>query len=394
MKLAFQLASRNLRGHRGRSILSSLGIFVCVFFIVVVMALSASLTHYLSSRFTDNNSHWTIISGASDNSVLDFLHQPLMTLTRSDIESANNTAGKNNVIAGRFLTAKATSGPNSSMVSVVGTTSPSESSLGLRLAGGAWMNDSHSDNKPLVVLGYDAAQDLIGTDTPQNETINIDGHRYTIVGVLRKSPQPLSLMGVNVNSGVFMSDANSAKLAGSHDYSQILVRNLSISKRERLRHELNRHHDSSSDYSIITADKLSQRIHELSKYILVIASGIIVIILLISVVAIASVMLVSVTERKREIGIRKAVGATPHNIVQQYLAETLIITIRAGLAGFAAAYAVAGGIALIYHLPLVFSWPTLVVGVAGPIIIGLIAGIYPAVKASRQNIIEALNQLT
>lgn len=394
MRLAFQLASRNLRGHRGRSVLSSLGIFICVFFVVAIMVLSGSVTKYLSLRLTSGGSHWTIISGASDNSLLDFLRQPLASLTSADLADASNIAGKDNVIANRFMTATATSDGTDIQATIIGTTSINEQDFSLSLAGGSWMNDSHSDNKPLVVLGYDIAQSLIGTDVPQNETVTIGGRRYTIVGVLKKSPQPLSLMGVNLNHSIFMSDANSAKLSGNKDYSQILIRGLSMAQRENIRQRLAQNHDSASDYSLVTADKLEQRVRDLSRYIILIASGVIIIILLISVVSIASVMMVSITERKREIGIRKAVGATPHNIVQQYLAEALIITVRAGLAGFALAYIVAGGIALIYHLPLVFSWWTLLVGVVGPVIIGLIAGIYPAVKASRQNIIEALNQLT
>ena len=105
-------------------------------------------------------------------------------------------------------------------------------------------------------------------------------------------------------------------------------------------------------------------------------------------------MLVNITERRREIGIRKAVGATTRNIMGQFIAESLIMSLRGGIIGILLAYGVAAIILLFMSINLTFSWLALAVGFIVPIIVGILAGAYPAYRASRQNIIEALNQLT
>lgn len=105
-------------------------------------------------------------------------------------------------------------------------------------------------------------------------------------------------------------------------------------------------------------------------------------------------MLVNIVERKHEIGIRKAVGATTRNIMGQFIAESMIMSLRGGVVGIILAYIVAAIILLFFSINLTFSWLALGIGFVIPIVIGIIAGIYPAYKASKQDIISALNQLT
>lgn len=394
MKFAFDLARHNLRGHKWRSILSSLGLFVCVFFIVAVITISASLSAYLSSRLKGMEQSLIIISGASSGSALDFIELPSATLNANDLTAARDTVGADNVAANQFFTATARLDKEKFAATIVGTTATEETAFNATLAGGSWMNDSHSDNKNYVVLGYDAARSLIGTDEPLNQVIDIRGHSYTVVGTLRRSPQPLSLAGVDLNRAIFMSDTNSQKLNSNSSYNQILVRGLSLASREKLRQKISLNHTESSEYNFITADKLGRKVQDLTRDILRLTAVVVILILIISAVSIASTMLVSVTERRREIGIRKSVGATPRAIVAQYMAETLLITLRAGISATALAYLTVAIIALFWHLPLTFSPLALVIGLGCPVAIALIAGVYPAHKAAHQNIISALNQLT
>ena len=142
-----------------------------------------------------------------------------------------------------------------------------------------------------------------------------------------------------------------------------------------------------------TAD-ISSQLTQLIYTISVAAAVFAGVVLLTSIIAIANVMLVTVTERRREIGIRKAVGATTHDILSQFLVESLIIALRGGIVGLVFAYLIAFVITFTMSFDIVFSWSAILAGFLLPVIIGTLAGIYPAYRAARGDIITALRQLT
>ena len=134
--------------------------------------------------------------------------------------------------------------------------------------------------------------------------------------------------------------------------------------------------------------------NDLVRILIMSSLGITSLILLISSISLANIMLVGVIERQREIGIRKAVGADTKDIVSQFLAEALIISLRGGLVGLLLAYIVASIYLLTHSMMISFSPLAIILGLVVPTVTGLIAGVYPAYKASKQDIISALNQLT
>ena len=105
-----------------------------------------------------------------------------------------------------------------------------------------------------------------------------------------------------------------------------------------------------------------------------------------------NIMLVSVTERTREIGIRKAVGATKRQILEQFLLEAVIMTLTGAVIGLALAYVAGYLIGLQFSLPLIFSWWIFAISIGTPLIVGLIFGLWPAIRAAREDPIVALRQ--
>ena len=268
--------------------------------------------------------------------------------------------------------------------------------LNLELNDGSWFSDKELDKK-WVILGEDLANKLIGTNHPQNQIIDIKGEKYTVVGVLKRVNQPLSLLGYNVNQSAFISLKNGVNINESDTISQIILKNTGDDSNEIRRmvdQILTNNHDDSSDYSIHLSSDIANQLTRIINYITIAACSLSVVILLISCISIANIMLVNVTERRHEIGIRKAVGATTRSIINQFMAEALIMSLRGGIIGIILAYIFSAVFLLFTSINLAFSWMAILVGFIIPVAIGIIAGVYPAYRASRQDIIAALNQLT
>lgn len=395
MKLtAIRLARKNLRNHRGRSRLSTIGIVISVFLVSLVFIVSDSLKANIQHQLTQLDNSSIIINGASNNSLLNLqLSTPRDTLTNDDVKDIdkikNITVNSSLILQGNLEFDK----DSTINTNIIATSFSDPSDLNLELVDGNWFDGK---NKKWVVLGEDLANQLIGTNQPQNQVIDIKGEKFTVVGVIKQVKQPLSILGYNVDKSAFISLENGQQLSKTKTISQINVANVHDTDevKRQITTILSNNHADNSEFSTDTSGNIARQLTTVIDY-LTIGAGIMAgIILIISSISVANIMLVNVVERRREIGIRKAVGATTRNIMGQFVAESLIMSLRGGVIGLILAYAVAGIGLLFASINLTFSWWALGIGFIAPIIVGMIAGVYPAYRAAKQDIIAALNQLT
>ena len=401
MRLAIRLARQSLASHKLRSRLSTIGIVISVFLVSTILIISDSLKASLEKQMEQLGNNTIIVNGRTSQGLINLGSTADDTLTVSDNIAINNIAssyGNNNqIIISNLLLPGSLSFSKKTITnaSIVATSIVDPSNLKLELLDGDWFSSDEID-KPWVILGENLANQLIGTDHSQSEVIDIKGYKYTVIGVLEKISQPLSVLGYDINNSAFISLDNGQKINGNNNLSQIIIRNttdINETKRQ-ISQSLSRNHTDSSDYLVETSLDISNRLAKLIKYLTIGAIVIAGLILIISIVSIANIMLVNIIERRHEIGIRKAVGATTRNIMGQFIAESLIMSLRGGLIGLTLAYLISAVLLLFLSINLSFSWLALGLGFAVPVIAGIIAGLYPAYRASRQNIIAALNQLT
>lgn len=396
MRLAIRLAKDSLRNHKLRSRLSTVGVVISVFLVSIIFIFSDSLKANVRQQVNDLSSDTVIVNGATSQGLLNLTTAtPQATLNNADVQHVRKLVGHSaDVHSNLILTGNTGFDHRTVSTTTVATSVDNPETLGLKIKHGGWFDGD--EQKRWVVLGEDLANQLIGTDTPQNQVVDIKGGKFTVVGVLQRVNQPLSILGYNVDKSAFISLDNGQELADTESISQIVVssdQDIAETKRQ-VAQVLSSEHSDSSDYSIDSSNNIADRLTELVNYLTIAACSLAAIILLISSIGIANLMMVNVVERKREIGIRKAVGATTRNIMEQFVVEAMIMSIRGGVIGLLLAYAVAGVSLLFASINVVFSWWALGIGFVVPIIIGVVAGIYPAYRASRQDIIEALNQLT
>lgn len=267
---------------------------------------------------------------------------------------------------------------------------------------GRAVNAGDIDNAlPVVVIGNELATTLFkGKVNPVGQMIRVLGSQFRVTGVLEKKG---SLSGGGDDRVVLIPLENARQLAGERKLTFDLTASVTeIGDQEmaigeatglmrQIRHDPLGHPDS---FEIERADSLLKDIEETTGYLRWGGFGIGAITLLGAAIALMNIMLVSVTERTREIGIRKSLGATPTRIRQQFLIEAIVICILGGLIGIllsiAIGNAVAFGISSGGSGRFVLPWLWMTLGLLVCVAVGLFSGIYPAIRASRLDPIEAL----
>lgn len=399
MSLAIRLARQNLSNHKTRARLSTLGVVISVFIVSTIFIISDSIKFSLTEQADSLGKDTVIINGSTSSNILSIsINLPKDTLTDKDLSQIKSSINNDTDIISNLVLDGTTRFEDNQIdhTTILSTSIINPKLLNLELNDGSWFSDRELDKK-WVILGEDLANKLIGTNHPQNQIIDIKGEKYTVVGVLKKVNQPLSLLGYNVNQSAFISLKNGVNVNESDTISQIILKNTdddSNEIRRKVDQILTNNHDDSSDYSIHLSSDIVDQLTRIINYITIAACSLSVVILLISCISIANIMLVNVTERRHEIGIRKAVGATTRSIINQFMAEALIMSLRGGIIGIILAYIFSAVFLLFTSINLAFSWMAILVGFIIPVAIGIIAGVYPAYRASRQDIIAALNQLT
>ncbi len=273
--------------------------------------------------------------------------------------------------------------------------------MNLHLEGGRWINESdHTHNTNVVVLGHDTADTIFPANVdPVDKEVEIEGQPFRVIGVLEKRKDALQ-GGANPNDNVAempigtfwrlhpeQKDFMFAVKASSQDDLPRAIDQIEAVLRIRRGVPPNKE----DDFSISTQDTFTDLWRQISGGIFTVMLAISSIALIVGGVGVMNIMLVSVTERTREIGVRKAIGATQRNILMQFLFEAIVLTALGGMIGIIAGSAIAFIIrTVVPFLPATVSVLWVAIGFGTAVSTGLIFGLYPAYRAAILSPIEAL----
>jgi putative ABC transport system permease protein len=248
------------------------------------------------------------------------------------------------------------------------------------------------NNSKVCLLGNDMAETLFNLSNPVGQSIKIDGDNYTVIGVLTAVG---SSMGSNVDDMIIIP-FTTAKYLGSDTsindlYIKISDENKADSTETLIEEYIESNLGITTDYfSVSSQDSMLDTMDNINNTLSLLLGGIASISLIVGGIGVMNVMLVSVTERTKEIGIRKALGAKRIDILMQFFIEALVLCILGGLVGIAVG--LAGG-TILGKMGYTFIPSIGIVSVAflSSVLIGTIFGIFPANKASKLNPIDALH---
>ncbi|WP_258111215.1 ABC transporter permease [Alicyclobacillus sp. SP_1] len=387
----------SMRTHALRSILTMLGILIGVASIIAIVAVGnggkAAIVSTLESSRLQNT-----IEILPKELVVPGLPQPgqVLSISANDLNLVRQFHGVTVVNPLYFGQVEVTAGARSANLNLEGGPYflPDLARFTI-LHGHMFTPLDVLGHRNVAVLSVGAASQLFGTTHVLGQTVTVGGQPLDIVGI-SASTEPSILNGILGGGAVYVPNTTLEDIFPNWTASEMavgVVPGTSVSQlARRLVTALNIHAHSAQafeDSSGFLAG-IEKLVGTVTSILTLVIGSIASIALIVGGVGVMNIMLVSVTERTQEIGIRMSLGASRAAILVQFLMESMFITMTGGFLGILLGAAIAFGVHLATHLPMQVSWQVMVLSFLFSAVIGLICGIYPANKASKQNPIEAL----
>ncbi len=396
-------AVHSLRSTRTRTLLTVLGITIGIASITTILALSAGVTRVVAHQVDQLGGNLAVIRPGVPTKSVNELTTPVSqqfystsTLTTSDVDQLKKlpsiTAAAPLMILNGSLKADQTTVANSM---VLATTPDFFQMTQLETRDGQVLNDVA--NATTAVIGQQLAVDLFGSEKPIGLTFTLRGHEFTVIGIIKRVNNPINYNNIDVDRTAFISlEAGKMLHSGTAQIQQINIRaadaaGLPVAV-DQARQALVAAHQGEQDFSIVYGHEIATPTSQLFAVITGVMTAIAAISLVVGGIGIMNIMLVGVAERTREIGLRKAVGASDRNIVNQFLIEALLMSLVGGVFGYLLGYITAFVISTQLTFNPAFTWQIAAVALAVAVAVGVAFGLYPALRAARKDPIESLRQ--
>jgi len=397
------MAFISLRAAKLRSFLTMLGIIIGVGAVVAIIAIGEGVKDSVKNEVSGLGSNILAISSGQLKSTKNGKSSfnvggavGASTITTTDITSIRQTAHITSASYVSLVSGILAAGSNTAPDAITAATTPEYVKIvtSIKIDKGRFIQAS-DDSHNVIVLSTSISDELFGTGVnPVGKTVTIRNATFTVIGLLAKQDNAISI-GPGSDTINYIPVGAVKPLTGSDPQIMRAIAQVDTSDNVKpavtaLTAAIKKNHGGQEDFSVLTQDDMLSTIDTilnlLTSFIVAIAS----ISLLVGGIGIMNIMLVSVTERTREIGLRKAIGASNGTVLGQFLIEAIVISIIGGLLGIAAAYLLAGGIGKAAGITPVFTLGavTLAVGISGAV--GVVFGMAPAIQAARKRPIQAL----
>lgn len=398
-----QNALESLGANRMRTFLTMLGVMIGIASITIIFALSGGLGKMITEQVSAN-SHGGAIAvvrpkeiGINDKNFISSMATSRTftksSLTEQDVESISKTKGVVATAPMMSFSGEIRAGKNNFQAGVLATSPDIEKIVNLKLKDGQFIGATAGTNN--TVIGQQLAVNLFGTSQAIGQNIYIKNQPFLVVGILERQESPINYNNINFDETAIVNFVSGKNLnQNSVQIQQINVKVDSVNNLESTENKIDlkllENHKDERDFDVLSGDRIS---HPTGQFIDVMATVLAIVAsisLLVGGIGIMNIMLVNVSERTREIGIRKALGANNAQILLQFLTESLIISIGGGFFGYVAGYSFSFGLSTFLPFSPLFSWQiaALVGGIS--LFVGVLFGVYPALRASRKDPIESL----
>ncbi|MEV5003612.1 ABC transporter permease [Nocardioides sp. LML1-1-1.1] len=392
-----------IRAHRLRSSLTVLGIVIGISSVILTVGLGQGAQQEVEDQIDALGSNLLIVSPGSstDSAGQRGGFGSASTLTFADASAIADPSVVPDAAAVAPTTSSSVSLVNGSTnwtTSLVGTTTAWLDVRSRDLSAGRFFTaDEAASGAAVTVIGADTASELFGRQSPVGQQVTVDGTRLTVIGVLTSSGASSS--GTSEDDQAVVPVGTASRLTGSttDTVSTIYVEarseeTLAAAYQEVQALLANRHDvpTADADFSIATQDSLVETANETNRTFTVLLGGVAGISLLVGGIGVMNIMLVSVTERIREIGLRKALGAAPRVIRRQFLVEASLLGLTGGVVGVLVGVVGAQVLPHFIDQTVAISALATVAALATSLALGVGFGVYPAGRAARLTPIDAL----
>lgn len=400
-----QNAYHSLRSTRLRTLLTILGVAIGVASITTILSLGAGVTKLVTNQIDDLGGNIAVVRpGVVSKNLNDFANPSTSgiyttsSLTEKDLHDIQNIEGVEAAAPLMVLNGsiKATTSETKPTTSTVIATTPSLASIAnLPIREGQFIDSVTNQNT--AVIGSQLSVDLFGTDQSIGQTFIFHGRTFTVIGILKYMNNPINYNNIDFDHTAIISlETGKGFNQGIAQIQQINISAKAVDLLPKVIHasnaKLSENHLQEKDFTIMSGKEIAQPTSQFFLTVTMIMTVIAAISLVVGGIGIMNIMLVGVAERTREIGLRKAVGASDANIVWQFMIEAFIMSALGGVLGYLGGYLIAFIISTILPFDPVFTWEIAAIALGIAIVVGGIFGLYPAIRAARKDPIESLRQ--
>lgn len=379
-----KVSIKNISGNKLRTVLTMLGLIIGIASVIILVGIGSGTSSQVTSQVQSLGADILTLNINSSDTSLDY----------DNIDEIEEIQGINKVASYKTVSASITRNENSSgRANIIATTDSYIYVMNLTISDGRLLSKIDLDNNSKVcLLGSDIAETLFENDTIVGNSVKIDGDNYTVIGILTATG---SSMGNDIDSLVIVPFTTAKYLGADTTINNLYIKVDDENQIESVSTSIENYIEfafglTTDDFSVSSQDSMLNTMEEVNNSLSIMLGGIASISLIVAGIGVMNVMLVSVTERTKEIGIRKALGAKKMDILVQFLIEALLLCIVGGIIGILLGIAIGNLLGQMGYSFIVEVW-IVVVAFLSSAVIGLIFGIFPAYKAAKLNPIDALH---
>lgn len=389
---SFFIAIRSIRANKTRSALTMLGVVIGIASVIILVAIGEASKLYIVAQVKSWGMGPNVlqINPGKDNNPNSFLNSKLKVSDAELIKSKSPSilevvpvnAGSDKVKYGK---------KEYHVQNIWGTTDNYQKIYSHKVIKGRFFSKGEvSGNRKVAVIGDTVAKELFGNFSPIGEKIKIRGKKFNIIGIFEKKGKILMMDMDNVISLPITS------AMGVFNTKNIIEIDIAAKNEKLIPKAINEIHEAletrltRDDYHITTQEGMMNLLNSIVGILTSVIGGIAAISLVVGGIGIMNIMLVSVTERTKEIGIRKAVGARRRDIFVQFLVESVVVSFLGGIFGIILGLGGTFVVMYLIHLEMVVVLWALTLACTVSIAIGVVSGVYPAMRAVSLDPIEAL----
>lgn len=403
LESTLRIAIRTIRINKMRSILTSLGIIIGVSSVIIMLAIGMGAQRSMAENMAKMGSNLLmVVSGSTTSGGIRMGAGSKQTLTYSDALDIQKKCPSVLAVAPYLSGTKQVVFGNQNWSTGIQGTTPNVMIVrdwGVEY-GRSFSDEDVSNSTKVCLLGQTVAENLFGDLDPVGKTVRIEGMPFTVVGVLDSKGQ--SGMGQDQDDTIMIPITTAQKKLIGVDFPgmvrHIMVKavdeNAVYTAQDEIKELLRERHRLGSkqedDFTIRNLTQMMETAKESAKIMAILLGSIASVSLLVGGIGIMNIMLVSVTERTKEIGIRMAIGAKASDIRIQFLLESLLLSLMGGTVGVVLGILLAKFVEAFFDLPVYIAWWSLLLSFGFSGLVGVTFGYYPAYRASLLDPIEAL----
>lgn len=400
MRVHLKLARTSIQENRTRSFLTCLGIAIGVASIILILSLMGSISQLIAGQVKNIGANLIVVRPKSTK---DIVTGVIEELTASNSYQKSNLTLKDIGIISKLenITAVApiaistntvvTDKNQINSVVVLGTQEDFIKIQPLDLKYGSFINEN-SENT--VVVGHMLSLKLFNTMNAVGKTLTLMGEKFIVSGVLSQVEESINFSNVDFDNALIMNIRALDKVSGSTQIQQINIKTKNTASlmevTKNIQKNLMEYKKGENNFMVISGKQITHPASSLFSVVSSMLALVAGISLVVGGIGVMNIMLVSVAERTHEIGVRKAVGASSQNILMQFLFEALILSLMGGVLGLVLGYMLAFFISIMTPFKPYISVEIILMTFLTTLIVGVLFGIYPALKAATKNPIDSL----